>query len=159
MDVLIHRKDIDILLTKQEFHFSDTDVIGAEQGLNIAVGFTAFDNNQEWILTPQYGELVFNSLSWGSHPNGTFYLERERLDTHRCTREELGLTNDTSNAVFMPFRETQKEFMDFYYSKLLCLSKEDMYINGEFNSKTARQLNVQLLKCTGRPDCKSEDEI
>ena len=103
MDVLIYNKDIDLILTKQEYHFSDTDVISAEQGLNIAVGFTAFDNEQEWILTPEYGELVFNALSWGSHPNGTFYLERERLDSHICHKEELGLSDDTSNATFMPF--------------------------------------------------------
>ena len=129
-------------MPKKTFHFSDTDVIGAEQGMNIAVGFTAFDNNQEWILTPEYGELVFNSLSWGIHPNDTFYLERERLDTHRCTKEELGLTNDTSNAVFMPFIEKQKAHAEFYYKKLLCVDKDDMYIHGEFDSVTARQLNV-----------------
>ena len=34
-----------------------------------------------------------------------------------------------------------------------------MHINGDFDSDTARQINIQLLKCTDRPDCKSEEEI
>jgi len=32
-------------------------------------------------------------------------------------------------------------------------------VHGDFDSQTARQLNFQLLRCTGRADCKSEEEI
>ena len=103
MEVLIHKKDVDILSTRIEYHFEETDAFGAEDGFNIAVGFTAYDNNREWVLAPEYGELVFNSLSWGSKPDGTYYLERKRLRTHICTEEELGLLEDKSKATFMDF--------------------------------------------------------
>ena len=103
MEVLIHKKDVDILSTRIEYHFEEIDAFGAEDGFNIAVGFTAYDNNREWVLAPEYGELVFNSLSWGSKPDGTYYLERKRLRTHICTEEELGLLEDKSKATFMDF--------------------------------------------------------
>jgi len=103
MDVLMNRKSVDILSTVSELAFEETDLLTADHGLNFAIGFTAYNNEREWMLPPEYGELVFNSLSWGSHPNGTFYLERKRLQTHPCTKEELGLSEDKSGATFMPF--------------------------------------------------------
>ena len=35
-----------------------------------------------------------------------------------------------------------------------------MYIYGDFQSEKARQFNIQLVMCTGRPGyCKSEEQI
>jgi len=36
---------------------------------------------------------------------------------------------------------------------------EDLSIYGDFNTASAQQLKVQLKKCTGRPDCKTDEEI
>ena len=43
--------------------------------------------------------------------------------------------------------------------KFLCAKKEDMYIHGSYNSKTARLVNIQLRRCRGRTDCKTDEEI
>ena len=42
---------------------------------------------------------------------------------------------------------------------MLCLDEEDLTLNGDFNSATALMMNIQLIKCTGREDCKSDAEI
>ena len=39
------------------------------------------------------------------------------------------------------------------------MDTSDLTIYGDFNSGQARQLNIQLKKCTGRPDCKSDTDI
>ena len=159
MEVLIYKKDVDILSTRIDYHFEETDAFGAEDGFNIAVGFTAYDNEREQILTPEYGKLVFNSVSWGSNPDGTYYLERKHLRTHNCTEEELGLLEDKSKATFFDFIGPQKEYIHFYHRKLVCINKEDLFLYGEFDSNTARRINIQLIKCTGRPECKNDTEI
>ena len=53
--------------------------------------FTAYDNDPNPILTPEYGELVFKYTMWGQDENGEFYDRFEDLGTHYCTDEELGL--------------------------------------------------------------------
>ena len=85
-DVLLNRNDTDILSTMLDLHFSDEDVFGYENGLNLAVAFTAYDNEREWILDPSYGELVFNHFSWGPNPDGSYFTNRERLESQVCTR-------------------------------------------------------------------------
>ena len=42
---------------------------------------------------------------------------------------------------------------------MLCLDKEELKINGNFDTSVADLLNIQLIRCTGRPDCKSDEEI
>ena len=41
------------------FNFEDNYTFSADQGLNIAVGLTAFDDETEPILDPSIGEIVF----------------------------------------------------------------------------------------------------
>ena len=67
-------------------------------GMNIAVGFSGYDSEREWVLDKSYGELVFNSYSWGNDENGDPFAERKPLKTHICTRENLGLEGETENA-------------------------------------------------------------
>ena len=64
LDILIARKDVDILQTTNFLHYDDVSNFTSVNGFNIAVGFTAYDTNTEWILDPTYGELVFNHHSW-----------------------------------------------------------------------------------------------
>ena len=56
-----------------------------------------------------------------------------------------------------------KDLVDLYSKKLLCLGEEDSKIFGDYNSARAQLLNVQLIKCNNetRPDldCKTEEEI
>ena len=59
--------------------------------LHFAIGFTAYDNEEEPILDKSIGELVFNAYRWGEYSNGTYFTEVEPLNTHTCSEEELGL--------------------------------------------------------------------
>ena len=81
------------------------------------------------------------------------------LVTHECSLEELGITEDTSKAKFLPAVGGNKEIVQTYQKKFKCAREEDLNIFGDFDSAKARLFNIQLLKCTGRDDCKTPEEI
>ena len=58
MDVLMHNKDKDVRSVIHDQHFAKDYVFSSKNGLNLAVAFTAYDNEREWILDPAYGELL-----------------------------------------------------------------------------------------------------
>ena len=95
-DVLINRRDVDVLSTINDMEIAETDMFNYNNGFNIAVGFTAYDSNTEPILEPSIGELVFNHFTWGEMEDGTYGTTKPKIETHPCTREELGLTEDRS---------------------------------------------------------------
>ena len=67
------------------------------------MAFTAFDDGKEWILDPTYGELRFRASEWGVYPNSTTYWHPAIiLESHICSREELGLDKDGTNSKFLP---------------------------------------------------------
>ena len=71
LDTLIGKKSITILSSVKEGHFAEDELFDYDQGLSIAVGFTAFDNQTTWSLDPSYGELVISSYEWGYRTSGT----------------------------------------------------------------------------------------
>ena len=160
MEVLILRKDVDVISTVNDLHFDDTFIFNNENGFNLAVAFTSYDSETEWILDPSYGQLVFNSYSWGPNPDGSYFTERKKLESHVCTREELGLEDPTKSR-FLELHETGAPFIDIYQKKLLCLDPSELYVYGDYYSVNARQMNIQLLKCEGGEanGCKDDDEI
>ena len=104
-DVLLNRRDTDISSTMFDLHYTDDDTFSYENGLNIAVAFSAYDDEREWILDPTYGELIFNNFSWGSLPDGNSFINRKRLNSHVCSREQLAISEskeDDSHAQFFP---------------------------------------------------------
>ena len=111
----------------------------SENGFSIAAMFTAYDNDPEPVLTPDYGELVFRYGKWGQYANGTFYDIEEVLETHYCTPEELGLNKDSSDhsarsSRFLPIRPLMHPWLDFYQKKMLCTDQSEMMIRGDYNS-------------------------
>lgn len=112
MDVLIARKDVDVLSTINDQFYSDDFIFSYENGLNIAVAFTAYDQEQEWILDPTYGSLIFNSYSWGPKEDGGYSTERIRLKEHICQRDELGLGD--GDAKFLPLNDESRGLVDQY---------------------------------------------
>ena len=64
MDILANKKDVTITSTTLPFHFEETSGFTYENGLNLAVAFTSFNNEPEWELDPAYGTLTFNAYSW-----------------------------------------------------------------------------------------------
>ena len=143
-DILIGRKATNILSATREMHFSSKDEFDSKQGLSIAVGFTAYDNEQTWSLDPSYGELVINTYEWGLRDDGSPYTDRQRLETHNCTREELTLEEGEgrSSSGFYPIIESNRHVLDLYWRKMVCINAEDARIYGDFNSIEARQINI-----------------
>ena len=79
------------------YFYSEDYIFSYEKnGLNLAVAFTAYDTETEPILDDSYGRLIFNAVEWGPNPDGTYYSRRTELETHTCSREELGITDDKS---------------------------------------------------------------
>ena len=96
-DILISKKDVDILSTINDDTYTSDDVFTNKNGFNVAVAFTEFNSNTEWELDPTYGSLVFNHFSWGvNETDGSPFTKREEQSSHICTQEELGLTEDRS---------------------------------------------------------------
>ena len=105
LDVLINKKDVNILSTVNRLFYTDEDEFTFQNGFNIAVAFTAYDNEEEWILDPKYGTLRFLEYSWGVGKDGKFFLNRLPLETKVCTAEQMGLTGDSSKAEFLPLNK------------------------------------------------------
>mmetsp|Transcript_9947 Transcript_9947/g.12400 ORF Transcript_9947/g.12400 Transcript_9947/m.12400 type:complete len:147 (+) Transcript_9947:175-615(+) len=113
-DVLINRKDVDVLTANRDMFYSDDFIFGYEQGFNVAAAFTAYDSETEWILDKKYGEIFFNGFAWGPRPDGTYFTERRRLDDHICTLEELGYEGEKKNHRFFPVHEASAGIIGFY---------------------------------------------
>ena len=82
IDVLVNKKDVDIMSTINDNFYTPEDVLSYKSiGFNIAAGFTAFDSETEDILDPTYGEIVFNHYYWGEQEDGTYKAGRKRIET------------------------------------------------------------------------------
>ena len=136
--IFIDKKDISIMLSTVDLFFTDDDLFTYEQGMNIAVGFSGYDSQTEWALDKSYGDLVFNSYSWGNDENGNPFSKREPLDTHICSRENLGLEGPTENAQFFEPHPGSRAFIELYQKKFLCADPKQMFIQGDFNTNKAR---------------------
>ena len=84
-------------------HFQEDNVFNYKMGFNAAVAFTAWDSEREPILDPTIGELYFYYIEWGFNDDGTIFVNQGKLDSHPCTREELGI--DKGDSKFMPIHE------------------------------------------------------
>ena len=124
--------------TKMIDHLSNDIIVDHDLGLNLAIAFTAYDTNQEQILDPSYGELVFNAYEWGVDEKGDYFTREVHIPSHTCTNEELGYAGKESS--FYPFDVNTEEHMKVFRKKFLCIDKEQMYINGDFDSEKARQI-------------------
>ena len=54
---------------------------------------------------------------------------------------------------------TSRRIVETYKKKFICAKKEDMWVNGDFNSIKARLINVVLSRCTGHDYCAKDEEI
>ena len=144
-DVLLNKKDVNILSTINDQYFTPNDTFTFEDnGFNLAVAFTAYDSNPEPIIDPRYGTLEFNKYGWGPSADG-FGNGRTPIKSHTCTREELGLEEDRSASMFMPVYPPSAGEVEFYHKKFDCADKENLNIYGDYNSFKASQFNVQLV--------------
>lgn len=133
-DVLMEKKDVNVLSTVKDLYFDDTDQFHYSNGLNIAVAFTAYDSVQEPILDPTFGELVLNHFSWGNDAEGKPFTVREPLQQHACSRNELNVSEDPEDPKFFQPHKSIRGFVDFYWQKFRCMDSSDLTIYGDFNS-------------------------
>ena len=49
--------------------------------------------------------------------------------------------------------------MQTHWKKFQCVDPKDMHISGSYNSDSARLIEVQLVQCHDRDDCKSPEQI
>ena len=131
-------KKIDMVTATNEYFYADTAVFDASQGLKIAVAFTGYDNEQEYALPPEIGELIFQNYQWGPDENGSFRIIQEDLETHVCTDEELGFNDENRNGSasgnFFPIHEESYNVVKLYRKKFLCFNNKDSTLFGDFNS-------------------------
>ena len=91
LEILINKKDVDILSAKKGLVFTDDHIFDNSKGFNIAAAFTEYNSNTEWELLPEYGSLVINSYQWGTDSEGKPFTKRSRHPSHVCKEEELNL--------------------------------------------------------------------
>ena len=102
---LSYYKATDITTSFVEF-FYDQDIQFPQEiddlvfpNFQIAFGLAAFDEDPEPIDDPRYGRVLARTDGWG------YEGERNKeLSVHRCSEEELGLTEDKSNSRFYPLQ-------------------------------------------------------
>ena len=115
-DVLINKKDVDVLSTINDRFFTPDDAINlVDDGFNIAAAFSAFNSDPEPTLDPSYGELLFLHYFWGVQENGEYAAGRRILEsTHNCTKDELGLGQDSSDSKFFPTYEQNQDIINIH---------------------------------------------
>lgn len=119
---MLGRQDINIRTTVQKYHFTDDEIFSGEEGLKIAIAFTSYNNDREYELPKEYGELIFNSFSWGLRENGEVFTERLPLEHHECTREELSFyehdeDREHSHNDFFPVYDNSRWIVSTYQKK------------------------------------------
>ena len=96
--IIMHeKKKVYLETATKEYFFSESDVFSGSQGLKFAVAFTGHDNEQEYTLSPEIGELIFQTNEWNLDESGQIQVRMKNLTTHICTPEELGLTESKRN--------------------------------------------------------------
>ena len=122
-EVLLNRKDVDVLSTINDRFFTPDDVINYEQnGFNIAAAFTAYDSSEEDILDPSYGELVFKHYYWGLQEDGIYRSGRQKINsTHTCSGKELGIENERNDSNFFTIREDDADILKIHQKKFKCI--------------------------------------
>lgn len=138
--VLFNRKDFNVMQTVRDQAFTSDYVFSYEKGFNFAFAFTSFDNEKEWLLDPTYGEMVVKHSGWGVNSDKSVFSNVSSVETHLCSKEELGLGSDKSKSAFMPIEPASQNYVEIYQKKMVCLNKEDLSIFGSTDSENASLL-------------------
>ena len=107
IDVLISKKDIDILSTVEEFHYDADYVFDYSKGFNLAVALTSYSSLGIEDLDDSIGRIVFKHYYWGSDAESVFETGRTPIDSHICSEDELGL-NGREESKFLPIDKNNK---------------------------------------------------
>ena len=75
------------MTTTKQRAYLPTDTFSYENGLNMAVAFTAYDNDDSYTLDLSYGEIIFKSYTWGEDADGNVSSTHEIIESTVCTDE------------------------------------------------------------------------
>ena len=119
--IMYEKRDVDILTAVQENHFGLDHIFGADQGLNIAVSvFHPFDPSTFGQLDHTYGRIRFQKVFWGPNESGQFEVGLDEIDSHECTADELGVTNN-ENQKFWKITEAQEIIFKAAQGNFVCV--------------------------------------
>lgn len=153
---LITYDETDVMVSQRDAYFNESYVYN--ENLWYAFGLSAYDDNLEPIEDASYGILRPYYKSWGL--DAPFFTE---IPTRPCTEAELHVQNQTSEeSKFFRPQETYRKDLEKYYRKLICLDRDKIEVQGDYNSPTTRQFSLLFLRCdnsTFNNACKSEEEI
>ena len=145
-DILLNNKKQDFIATQIKYGLNPLAVFDASHGLAIAVGFTAYALNNKEVFDESIGTLEFKAYEWGTDESGKKFVRFDPIESHFCSKEELGLEGNSSN--FMPPSQQALKDLSFFHSKLRCIDPSESRIYGDFNSAAARLLSVRLTRCS-----------
>ena len=131
VDILINKKDVDVLSVVNKNFYDSKYIFDYSKGFNVAVAFTSYESQSEYILDPTYGRLVFEKVSWGVDETGSFFTNYEEMDKHVCTKEELG-HGDPEGLKFLPVETNSVEVVEQKQKQFLCVSEKVLSLNGNF---------------------------
>ena len=154
--VLKTASDITILRNVRNRAFTfDDQFTGENNNLFLAAALTKYDGDTESIERPEYGELKISIWRWGFV--GGIGSGETILDHHTCSDEELGLT-DSPDSVTFPLVENSFNEVNTWKKKFKCVDKEQLSIQGDYNSAKAQQFSFSFKMCEGE-GCKTKEEI
>ena len=136
-----------IMYSVLDSHYSTDHEFTTDDGLMLAFGLTAYDDNQEVIEDPTYGTLRAYYKSWGIKKENTG-IDFELIETDACTRAQLGLpklADDTESdysqpSLFYEHHPNGLSDVEYYYKKLKCPSQGQLRIQGDYNAVRTRTL-------------------
>ena len=92
MITLIHYSDSTITANEIDSYYTEEYIFDLDKGksLNVAFGITYYDDNQEMMKVPDYGELIARVKSWNAN-SGLFW---KNVTLRPCTDQELGIAEN-----------------------------------------------------------------
>ena len=117
---IINRHEVDIMSAVNQNELTSDYEFKAEDGFFAAAALTRFDSNPEIIEDWTYGELVISKFGWGYDLNENIEAQRQRLDYHYCSDEELGLEVGKKTKVY-PLDESSMGELKLYRKKFKCI--------------------------------------
>ena len=107
--ILVNKSDTSVNVYNEPFYYSNEDEFGYENGLNMAFSIgsisplpSAFDS--------RIGNITAN-LFTTKISGENFEFNQTNALLHQCSREELGLVEDSSHSSFYPIVDAQKEIL------------------------------------------------
>ena len=115
--------------------------------MNIAVGlFDPFDPETLQDIDPSYGRIKISTQKWEPNDIGYLRSERTELKSHKCSSEELGLTE--SPGKFWEIKNGQDKITSLFQHLFLCVDQAELLVYGQYGRhERGQSIHVDIVKC------------